>query len=199
MTIILLLFFVVCAYLVGSLCSAVIVSKLMGLPDPRTEGSGNPGATNVLRVGGKKAAIIVLLADALKGFLPVVVAHIVGLSGFALGLVAFAAVVGHIYPIFFQFEGGKGVATALGAMFGISLALGISAIIIWLGIAFATRYASLASITSIALVTLFSPWLTGSWGYFLPLVFITLAVVYRHQENITNLMAGTESKIKLAK
>lgn len=199
MTIFLLLFFVICAYLIASLSSAVIVSKLMGFPDPRTEGSRNPGATNVLRVGGKKAGIIVLLADAIKGFLPVIIAHILGITGFGLGLVALAAVLGHVYPVFFQFKGGKGVATALGAMLGISVSLGICAIIIWLGVAVATRYASLASLVAIALSTLLSPWLTGSWQYFLPLLLITMLVTYRHRENITNLMAGKESKLNAAK
>jgi glycerol-3-phosphate acyltransferase PlsY len=187
--------FLIIAYLLGSLSSAIIVCKIMGLPDPRTQGSGNPGATNVLRIGGKQAAIIVLLGDALKGFIPVFLAHILGVNNFALGLVALAALLGHLYPLFFNFQGGKGVATGIGAMFGISFVLGLVAIIVWGVVALISRYVAYASCAAIGVATLLSPWITSQYGYFIPLLIISFLVVWRHQDNFQRIRAGTEKRI----
>lgn len=167
----------------------------MGLPDPRTLGSKNPGATNVLRIGGKQAAVIVLFGDALKGFIPVFLAHMLGITHFALGLVALAALLGHIYPLFFDFQGGKGVATGIGAIFGISFVLGLVAIISWGIVAFISRYIAYASCAAICVATLLSPLITGQFGYFIPLLIISFFVVWRHQDNFQRIRAGTEKRI----
>lgn len=193
------LIFLGLSYLAGSVCSAVIVSDLCKLPDPRSEGSKNPGATNVLRLAGKKYAVIVLLVDILKGFLPVLLARLFGFSGMGLSLVCLAAVAGHLYPYFFNFKGGKGVATALGVLYGISLSLGLIATILWILIAFVSRYSSLASIVTLLAAPLISlKYVTGFWA-FLPLLAMALLVVYRHKENFERLQNGTESKIDFNK
>ena len=195
---------VVAAYLVGSLSFAVIVSKALGMADPRSYGSGNPGATNVLRSGHKGAALATLLLDALKGWLPVFAvqqwggAYGMGLTTAALaGLAAF---LGHLYPVFFAFQGGKGVATALGALVGVAWLLGLATGISWLVIAFFFRYSSLASIVA----ALFAPayYLLGgniAWplepGVFFTLLAMGLLLIWRHRENIRRLWAGTESKL----
>ncbi|OGT06332.1 MAG: acyl-phosphate glycerol 3-phosphate acyltransferase, partial [Gammaproteobacteria bacterium GWE2_37_16] len=139
-------FLVIFAYLMGSLSSAIIVSKLLGLPDPRTQGSGNPGATNILRLGGKFPAIITLISDILKGLIPVLIANLANIHGFWLGVIALAAVVGHVFPVFFNFKGGKGVATALGAFIALNIWIGIIAIAVWLIVTAIWRYVSLASL-----------------------------------------------------
>lgn len=182
------------AYLLGSVCTAVIVCKSMGLPDPRTEGSRNPGATNVLRMGGKQAAIIVLVADAIKGFLPVILARMVGISGFALGLVAVCALLGHIFPLFFQFKGGRGVATAIGGIFGLNFFIGILALITWGAVIYFTRYSSLAAIVTFVLLPIYILIFSHS-GYFLPVVIMSGILIWRHWENIQRLRAGTETKV----
>ena len=195
---------VVAAYLIGSLSFAVIVSKALGMADPRSYGSGNPGATNVLRSGHKGAALATLLLDALKGWLPVFAvqqwggAYGMGLTTAALaGLAAF---LGHLYPVFFAFQGGKGVATALGALVGVAWLLGLATGISWLVIAFFFRYSSLASIVA----ALFAPayYLLGgniAWplepGVFFTLLAMGLLLIWRHRENIRRLWAGTESKL----
>lgn len=183
------------AYLLGSICTAVLVCKAMKLPDPRTEGSRNPGATNVMRIAGKQAAIIVLVADGLKGFIPVILARMVGLSGFPLGLIALAAFIGHVYPIFFQFKGGKGVATAIGATFGLNFFVGILALITWGATLYFSRYASLAAIVAAALIPIYL--LIFSYaGYFLPALIMSSLLIWRHWENIQRLKAGTENKME---
>ena len=139
---------VVAAYLMGSLSSAIIVCRLMGFPDPRTQGSGNPGATNVLRYGGKRAAVIVLLGDALKGLIPVAIAQTLAISDTGLAAVAIAAFLGHLYPVFFGFEGGKGVATAFGVLLGLSWIIGLAVLATWLLMAFVFRYSSLAALVA---------------------------------------------------
>jgi glycerol-3-phosphate acyltransferase PlsY len=189
----------VAAYLVGSLSFAVIVSKAMGLGDPRTYGSGNPGATNVLRSGSKPAAILTLALDALKGWLPVALvarfgpAH--GLGDGTVALVALAAFLGHLYPVFFRFRGGKGVATAAGALFGIDLLLGGATLATWLVIAAFFRYSSLASIVA----AVFAPfwWLLteGAGPVAFALIAMALLLVWRHDANIKRLFAGTESRL----
>lgn len=193
--IIIAIIFAALAYLLGSVCTAVLVCKFMGLPDPTTEGSKNPGATNVLRVGGKNAAIIVLVADGLKGFIPVIAAKIFGVYGFGLGLVVLAATLGHIFPLFYNFKGGKGAATAIGGTCGISFIVGVICAAAWFGVAFATRYASLASIIAVALAPLLLLFLSNS-AYFIPMVFVAGVVIWRHMENIQRLKSGTESKLE---
>lgn len=183
------------AYLVGSLSSAIIVCKLNDLPDPRTEGSKNPGATNVLRIAGKKYAAIVLLFDMLKGLLPVLLAQLLGSSPTALGFTCFAAVIGHMYPVFFEFKGGKGVATALGAFLGLHIVMGTIIIATWLTIANFSRYSSLASIIAISFAPFYSIMMYGNLDAFVPLCLITIFVLFQHRDNISRLMVGEEPKI----
>lgn len=186
--------FLVLAYLLGSVSSAIIVCKLMKLPDPRSEGSNNPGATNVLRIGGQTAAALTLTGDMLKGFIPVFAAQIFGIEGFHLGLIAFAAFIGHLYPIFFKFQGGKGVATALGALLGLSVITGILVSITWLIVAFISRYSSLAALMASAIAPIYLL-IFSNKAYFIPALMMTLLIFWRHRNNIKNLRAGTEGKI----
>lgn len=187
--------FILIAYLVGSFSSAIIVCKLMKLPDPRTEGSLNPGTTNVLRIGGKVPAILTLLGDVLKGAIPVLAAEWYGLSSLTLSLVALAAFLGHIFPLYFRFQGGKGVATAFGCLIALSLPVGLSLAGTWLIVAFTTRYSSLAAL----IATLLGPivmWIfTHKWDYTLTTAIIALILIYRHKTNIQKLLRGEESKI----
>jgi acyl phosphate:glycerol-3-phosphate acyltransferase len=194
---------VVASYLVGSLSFAVIVSRVMGLNDPRTFGSKNPGATNVLRSGSKAAAILTLVLDAAKGWLPVALVQWYGQPyGLGDGTVAFvglAAFVGHLYPVFFKFVGGKGVATALGVL-GISWVLGLATGVTWLLIAFFFRYSSLASITAAVFAPVYYIFGDGSAWYMRKEILFTVAVmslllVYRHAENLGRLVKGTESRL----
>jgi glycerol-3-phosphate acyltransferase PlsY len=192
------------AYLLGSLSFAVIVSKLMGLSDPRSYGSKNPGATNVLRSGSKPAAVATLLLDGLKGWLPVVLVKWMG-ADYGLGdgtvaAVGFAAFLGHLYPVFFQFKGGKGVATAAGVLLGVSWILGLATLATWVIIAFFSRYSSLASLVSAAFAPLY--YLFGdreAWYVDKAILVVMFAIsallVYRHRENISKLLKGTESKL----
>ena len=199
---------VVLAYLMGSLSFAIIVSRLMGLKDPRSYGSNNPGATNVLRSGNKKAAIATLLLDGLKGWLPVMLVKWFGkdygLEDGTIAAVAFAAFLGHLYPVFFKFRGGKGVATAAGALLGIEWLLGLATLATWLIIAYFTRYSSLASIASAAFAPLF--YLLGNRGpwymersILMAIFMIALLLVIRHWENINKLLQGKESKLGFGK
>ena len=186
---------IILAYLFGSISSAILVCRMMGLPDPRTEGSRNPGATNVLRIGGKKAAALTLLGDALKGTIPILIAKYVGLSELTLALVAFAAFFGHLLPIFFRFEGGKGVATLLGCLLALSWPTALIWAMIWVFIVIIFRYVSLASI----IASLFAPILiynfTEEPAYVIALIAMDILLVYRHRTNITNLIHGKEKKI----
>lgn len=182
------------AYLLGSINSAILVSKLMGLTDPRKQGSGNPGTTNVLRGGGKKAAAIVLVGDVLKGVIPVVAGCLLGIHGLLLGLIGLAAIVGHMFPIFFKFKGGKGVATTLGVIFSLSLILGTIMLLIFLIIVAITRYVSLGSICAIAATPIIAL-LINHTGYFLPLMITAILVAWRHKENIYRLRDGVENKV----
>ena len=194
----------VAAYLVGSLSFAVIVSRAMGLNDPRTYGSKNPGATNVLRSGSKAAAIVTLLLDALKGWVPVVLVkwygQPYGLEDGTIALVALAAFMGHLYPVFFRFIGGKGVATALGVLVGISPVLGLAAGATWLIIAFFFRYSSLASLAAAVFAPVYYLFGNGvAWyldaGIAVSIVVMSALLIYRHRENITRLVQGKESKL----
>ncbi|WP_133139748.1 glycerol-3-phosphate 1-O-acyltransferase PlsY [Legionella genomosp. 1] len=191
----LFVFVVVLGYLSGSVCSAVIVSRIFSLPDPRTEGSQNPGATNVLRLAGKKYAVIVLLCDVLKGLVPVLIAKILHAGPAAISFTCLAAVLGHMYPIFFDFKGGKGVATAIGAFLGLHFVMGVVVIATWLLVANFTRYSSLASIIAILLAPLYALLSLGNLDTFPPLFFIALFVLYKHRDNITRLIDGEEPKL----
>ncbi|AHE66337.1 glycerol-3-phosphate 1-O-acyltransferase PlsY [Legionella oakridgensis] len=194
-TALLFIFCMVVAYLVGSICSAVIVCRIFALPDPRMEGSQNPGATNVLRIAGKQYAVIVLIADMLKGLLPVLLAKLLGAGAITVSFTCLAAVLGHMYPIFFDFKGGKGVATALGALLGLHLMLGTMVIATWLIIANFSRYSSLASITAILFAPFYSLFVIRSLDAFLPLMSIAIFILYKHRRNITRLIDGNEPKI----
>lgn len=190
---------IVIAYLIGSVSFAVIVSKFSGLADPRTYGSKNPGATNVLRSGNKKAAIFTLLGDALKGTLAVALAYHfqdqLGFSSNDIAWVGLAAFIGHLYPVFFKFEGGKGVATALGVLIGLNWILGLATAITWLVIAFFFRYSSLAALISALFAVFYNVLLFGINGQALAIAIMSGLLVYRHKQNIANLIAGKESKI----
>jgi glycerol-3-phosphate acyltransferase PlsY len=190
----LLLFFIILAYILGSLSTAIITSKLMKLPDPRTQGSGNPGATNMLRVGGKKIAVIVLLGDLLKGLLPVLIAKLVGVPEHLLGWIALAAFLGHLFPLFFKFKGGKGVATAIGTIIILSWPLALMLIGTWLLVTIISRYSALAAVISAALAPLYAYWLLSGVNYFAVLVMCILLII-RHADNIQRLWAGTEKKV----
>ena len=192
---------VICAYLLGSISSAVIVCRVMGLPDPRTLGSNNPGATNVLRIGGKKAAIITLFGDMLKGLVPVLVAHLLEATPLVFAITGMAAFLGHLYPVFFGFQGGKGVATALGVQLGLHWAIGGSVALIWLFIAKVMNISSLAALISMALAPLVV-WFILPHTNFGPAselvimqVMLTALLFWRHRSNIRNLFTGAEGKI----
>ncbi len=192
------------AYLIGSLSFAVIVSRLMGLNDPRSYGSKNPGATNVLRSGSKKAAVLTLLLDALKGWVPMAWVSwqgaAFGLGDGALAAVGFAAFIGHLYPVFFRFQGGKGVATAAGVLFGVHWLLGLGVLLTWLLVAYFTRYSSLSAlISALAAPLLYLLGDRGPWyadrSVMLMLVLMGVLLIWRHRQNIAKLMRGEESKI----
>jgi glycerol-3-phosphate acyltransferase PlsY len=186
---------VLLAYLCGSVSSAIIVCKLMRLPDPRIEGSGNPGATNVLRIGGKKPAIITLFGDALKGFIPVLIAQAFGLNTFDLSLVVFAAFIGHLFPIFFKFEGGKGVATYIGGLLAFSWPAGLCWIGTWLAMALIFRFSSLAALTASIVAPIYVWYFTDSKSAAYVFVIMSILVFYRHRSNISNLLNGAEKKL----
>ena len=186
---------IVVAYLLGSLSSAVITSRLLGLPDPRTQGSGNPGATNVLRIGGKKAAVITLLGDLSKGLLAIALGRAVGASDGVLAMMGLAAFLGHLYPLFFGFKGGKGVATGLGVLLGIAWPVGLAALATWLVVAALTRYSSLSALCAAILTPLYTSWLTDSLPFLYLTIALSLLLVWRHRTNIHNLVNGTEGKI----
>jgi glycerol-3-phosphate acyltransferase PlsY len=187
------------AYLIGSLSFAVIVSRLMGLDDPRTYGSGNPGATNVLRTGNKAAAVLTLVLDALKGYVPVALVSYLGsrhgLGEGTVALVALGAFLGHLWPVFFRFKGGKGVATAAGALLGVDPLLGGATLATWLIIAFFFRYSSLASLVAAVFAPFWQMLTVGFGPVALALIVISLLLVWRHNGNIRKLVAGTESRI----
>jgi glycerol-3-phosphate acyltransferase PlsY len=189
------LLLIIGAYLIGSLSTAIIVCRLMQLPDPRTQGSGNPGATNVLRIGGKKAAAITLFGDGLKGYLPVLLANLTGQPAVIVALTGLAAFIGHLYPLFFGFKGGKGVATALGVQLGMHWALGLAVAATWLVIARLLKISSLAALVSMGLAPIFSWLIWPDMAILLTLALMTLVLIWRHRGNIRNLLAGDESRI----
>ena len=193
---------VVLAYLVGSISSAVILCKLMRLDDPRTHGSNNPGATNMLRLHGKKAAALTLAGDVLKGLLPVLAARYILISmntnthDLVTGLTALAAFCGHVYPVFFGFRGGKGVATFTGVLFGLHWSLGLVFVGVWLVVALLFRYSSLAALTAAALVPVGSALLHSPREYIAVISMMSIILFWRHRSNIRNLIAGTEDRFK---
>ena len=190
---------IIAAYLIGSLSFAVIVSKYYGMDDPRTYGSGNPGATNVLRSGKKKAAALTLLGDAVKGLVAVILArrlqNALDLSDATIALVAIAALVGHMWPIFFNFKGGKGVATALGVLLALSPATALLCALIWLVMAFGFKVSSLAALVATVCAPIFAFFMMPHTSWAWVTVFIAALVLYRHKSNIQNLLQGKESKI----
>src|SRR6478609_8707694 len=189
----------VAAYLIGSISFAVVVSSAMGLADPRSYGSGNPGATNVLRTGNKLAAILTLVGDAFKGWLPVwLVVHFgarFGLDGTAIALASIAVFLGHLYPVFFRFQGGKGVATAAGVLLAIHPVLGLATLLTWLIIAFFFRYSSLAALVAAVFAPFFQVFLFGPSRISLAVVAMSALLIWRHRGNISKLMSGQESRI----
>lgn len=182
------------AYLLGSINMAILICALFRLPSPRSIGSGNPGATNVLRLGGKLPAFLTLLGDLLKGVIPVLIARFLDLDAFSISLVALFAVIGHIFPIFFKFKGGKGVATLIGVIFAFNWIIGLSFIAIWLVIALISRYSSLAALIATVFVPFFIYYF---YGFRVTVIFAILSVIIilRHSQNIKRLVQGTESKI----
>lgn len=182
------------AYLFGSLNSAIVLCKLASLPDPRTQGSGNPGATNVLRFGGKKLAATVLFFDVLKGVIPVVIAHLLGLDMVWVAATTFAAFVGHLFPVFFQFKGGKGVATALGGFLALSPALAGAGLLTWLVVFAISRISSLSALTAAVLTPVYSLWIIDSVPARWVILLTALMLIARHHGNIRRLLSGQEGK-----
>ena len=187
------------AYLLGSISFAVLVSKAMGLDDPRSYGSGNPGATNVLRTGNRKAAVLTLIGDAAKGAVAVLIARALadrfGFSDTLLAGVGLAAFIGHLFPVFHRFQGGKGVATAAGVLLALSPWLGLATLATWIAVAFFLKYSSLAAIAAAVFAPLYYLLMARADGVFIALVVMSALLLWRHRRNIANLMAGTESRI----
>lgn len=186
---------ILAAYLLGSVPFAMISSKIFGLADPRSYGSGNPGATNVLRSGNKKAALLTLIGDALKGWAAVFVAQRMGLGDNVIGLVALAVFLGHLYPIFLKFKGGKGVATAAGVLLALDPWLGLAVLATWLAVAYISRYSSLAAVLAAAVAPLFAALMHGANNLVIIVGIIGMALIGKHWQNIQRLLAGQESKI----
>ena len=186
---------IISGYLTGSISAAIITCKLMGLPDPRSTGSKNPGATNVLRLGGKKAAIITLAGDLIKCLIPVLVAHLLGASEAVLALTGLAAFLGHLYPVFFGFKGGKGVATALGVYLGLNWQAGLVFIATWLIVALITRISSLSALIATLAIPVFfytqvdAPWMSAAT------IIMAILIYWRHRSNIRNMLNGNEKRI----
>ena len=191
--------FIIAAYLLGSISFALVTSKLFGLDDPRTYGSGNPGATNVLRSGNKLAALLTLIGDAAKGWLAVFLASWladkVGIGIWGVAGVAIAAFIGHLFPVFSGFKGGKGVATGLGVLLGINPMMGSFVLLTWLLVAFLTRYSSLSALVSAALAPVYYGLMFRVDAFFYAICIISALLIFRHRQNIINLVSGTESKI----
>jgi len=186
---------VVTGYLFGSFSSAVVVCKLLGLADPRGVGSGNPGATNVLRMGGKKAAFITLLLDIGKGLLPVLAARWLLPEPWQWSVVALSAYLGHLFPLFFRFQGGKGVATGFGVLLGLAWQAGLLMLALWLVVALVFRYSSVAALSAALSAPWLMAWFSGQWALIITAALITALIWWRHRTNLRNLWLGTEHKI----
>lgn len=193
------LLFAIAAYLLGSVSFAIVVSKLFKIADPRTFGSGNPGATNVLRTGNKAAAALTLIGDCVKGVIPVALAvyydEQLGLGDAGVALVSFAVFAGHLWPVFFRFKGGKGVATALGVLLGLNPVLGVATLVTWVVIAYAFKYSSLAALISAVFAPFYYTLLFGLDAKGFAVLLMSVLLVWRHRKNIANLLAGKESRI----
>jgi glycerol-3-phosphate acyltransferase PlsY len=185
----------VLAYLIGSISSAIVVTRLMRLEDPRRMGSKNPGATNVLRYGGKQAAVLTLAGDVLKGVVPVLIAHALTGDAVVLAATAGAAFLGHLFPVYHGFKGGKGVATALGVWIALAPWVGLALLATWVAMAAAFRYSSLSAITAAALAPLYVWWFEGKPAYVAMMVAMSAILLVRHAGNIRRLLAGQEKKI----
>ena len=183
------------AYLFGSISTAVLIARTMGLPDPREVGSKNPGATNILRYGGKTAAVLTLVGDILKGVIPVLIARALTTDAVIITLCGFAAFLGHLFPVFFSFRGGKGVATALGVWLAINPWVGLAVLVTWMLMALLFRYSSLAALTASAAAPLYVAWLSPGVPYLATMIVMSAILIFRHRANIRNLIAGTETKI----
>lgn len=185
----------VLAYLFGSISTAVVVAKAMGLADPRQVGSGNPGATNILRYGGKLAAILTLLGDVLKGVIPVLLARALTADPIVIAVTGFMAFVGHLFPVFFGFRGGKGVATACGVWLALNPWVGLLLVATWMVTALLFRYSSLSALLSALAAPLYVAWLSDDLAYLLAMIAMSGILIFRHRSNIRNLFAGKENKI----
>ncbi len=192
------LILIILGYLIGSISSAIVVCRVLGLGDPRQGGSGNPGATNVLRLAGKVPAAAVLVGDWLKGTVPVVLAWLATHDPLVAGAAGLAAFLGHLFPVFFRFQGGKGVATGLGVILGWSPLALLATALTWLAVAGVSRYASLAAVVAFALAPAFVLWLAGSPVLAAAAALLTVVLVWRHRDNIVRLAAGEESRIDLS-
>ncbi|PCI58676.1 MAG: glycerol-3-phosphate acyltransferase [Gammaproteobacteria bacterium] len=184
---------IIAAYLLGSISSAILICKLLGLPDPRSTGSNNPGATNVLRISNKATAATVLFFDVLKGVIPVWLAFFLNIEPLYLGLIGLASCLGHMFPLFFGFKGGKAVATALGVFLPIGLSLGALLILTWLMVAKTTRYSSLAAIVTVSLAPLYVYLIKPLYVY--EALMLAGLIIFRHKDNIVRLVKGTEPKL----
>ncbi|MHB1280945.1 MAG: glycerol-3-phosphate 1-O-acyltransferase PlsY [Acidithiobacillus sp.] len=183
-------------YLVGSIATAILVARALGLGDPRQSGSGNPGATNILRIGGKKAALLTLLGDLIKGVVPIVIARLLGLEDWALAAVAFATFLGHLYPVFFGFRGGKGVATALGILLALMPVLGLSILGMWILVFAVTRVSSMAALLAAigAVPIVFA--VSSETSMRVLVLVLVLLILWRHRTNIRRLLDGSEHPFK---
>ncbi|MFP4146936.1 MAG: glycerol-3-phosphate 1-O-acyltransferase PlsY [Halorhodospira sp.] len=190
------LLLVLLGYLVGSVSSAILVCRVLNLGDPRQGGSGNPGATNVLRLAGKAPAVATLVGDWLKGTLPVVVAWLATTDAVIVAAAGLAAFFGHLFPVFFRFQGGKGVATGLGVILAWSPLALLATAVTWLAVAGAFRYSSLAAVVAFAMAPIFMLWIAGSPVLTAATAILTVAIVWRHRDNIVRLAAGEESRIE---
>lgn len=187
------------SYMAGSISSAILVCRLFNLPDPRTTGSQNPGATNVMRLGGKKAALITLGGDVIKGLLPVLVVKLLGLTTLSISLAAFGAFLGHLYPLFFRFKGGKGVATALGVILGLKPLVALCILGVWLGVFVISKISSLSALIAALCAPLFLYLFKVPSPIVITVILIDLLLIIRHRANISRLLRGEEGKINLKK
>ncbi len=183
---------IVFAYLLGSISTAILTCKAMGLPDPRCEGSENPGATNVLKIGGRKAAVITLTGDFLKGFIPVFIGVMWGMDEISLALIAMAAFVGHLYPVFFSFKGGKGVATAFGVILALSWPVAIAVLLTWLSVVYLFKLSSLGALVTALVSPLYVYFIDGSSVYTIMIGILCAMLILRHKSNIEKILNGTE-------
>jgi acyl phosphate:glycerol-3-phosphate acyltransferase len=183
------------AYLLGSIASAILICRLFSLSDPRSEGSGNPGATNVMRLHGKKAAILTLAGDVLKGAIPILLAKVMGSSELIVALCGLAAFLGHLFPLFFKFKGGKGVATLIGVLFATHWLLGLAYVSTWTITALIFRYSSLSALIAAALTPLYSWFILENINFLICHSIMVIILIWRHRSNIQKLIAGTEGKL----